>query len=149
MVSLVCYFITVCLSVVLKILVHTDLLKKKILVHTDFLGAVLVVIVWQLDLLLPVQSVHITTKVEILNPTHGKVYSVQHYVKMILMTCGRQVSFTNKTDHHDITELLLKVTLNIILQTNKPRSINEVLKTIYHFCEVEYSYHIQQMYQGL
>jgi hypothetical protein len=60
------------------------LLFLKILVHTDFLGAVLVVIVWLLDLLLPVQSVHITTKVEILNPTHGKVYSVQHYVIMIL-----------------------------------------------------------------
>jgi hypothetical protein len=28
--------------------------------------------------------VHITTKVEILNPAHGKVYSVQHYVIRIL-----------------------------------------------------------------
>jgi hypothetical protein len=26
---------------------------------------------------------------------------------------------TNKTDHHDITEILLKVALNTIIQTNK------------------------------
>ena len=29
---------------------------------------------------LPVQSVHITTKVVSLNPAHGEVYSIQHYV---------------------------------------------------------------------
>ena len=40
------------------------------------------------------------------------------------VTCGRQVvspgtpvSSTNKTDHQDITEILLKVALNIINQT--------------------------------
>ena len=34
---------------------------------------------------------------------------------------GLPVSSTNKTDHHDITdEILLKVTLNTIKQTNKP-----------------------------
>ena len=43
-------------------------------------GAVLVIIVWQLDLQLPVQSVPITTKVVSSNPLHGEVYSVQHYV---------------------------------------------------------------------
>ena len=43
-----------------------------------FLGAV--VVVWQLDLQLPVQSVHITTKVVSSNPVHGEVYSMQHYV---------------------------------------------------------------------
>ena len=31
---------------------------------------------------------------------------------------GTPVSSTNKTDHHDITEILLKVALNIIKQTN-------------------------------
>jgi len=30
--------------------------------------------------LIPVQSVLITTKVASLNPTHGEVYSIQHYV---------------------------------------------------------------------
>ena len=42
--------------------------------------AVVVVIVWQLDSQLPMQSVPITTKVVSSNPIHGKVYSIQHYV---------------------------------------------------------------------
>ena len=41
--------------------------------------AVMVMIVWLLDLQLPVQSVPITTKVVISNPVHGDVYSIQHY----------------------------------------------------------------------
>jgi hypothetical protein len=32
------------------------------------------------DLQLPVQSVPITTKVVSLNPVHGEMYSIQHYV---------------------------------------------------------------------
>ena len=40
----------------------------------------MVVIVWQLDLQLPIQSVAITTKVVSSNPAHGEVYSIQHYV---------------------------------------------------------------------
>ena len=32
---------------------------------------------------------------------------------------GPSVSSTNKTDHHDVTEILLKVALNTIKQTNK------------------------------
>ena len=43
-----------------------------------FLGAV--VVVWQLELQLPVQSVHITTKVVSSNPVQGEVYSIQHYM---------------------------------------------------------------------
>ena len=39
-----------------------------------------VVFVWQLDLQLPMQSVPITTEVVSSNPTHVKVYSIQHYV---------------------------------------------------------------------
>ena len=42
--------------------------------------AVVVVIVWWLDLQLPEQSVPITTKVVSLNPVHGEVYLIQHYV---------------------------------------------------------------------
>ena len=34
----------------------------------------------ELDLQLPVQSVHIATKVMSSNPVHGEVYSIQHYV---------------------------------------------------------------------
>jgi sRNA-binding regulator protein Hfq len=39
-----------------------------------------IVIEWQLDFLLPVQSVAITIIVVSSNPTHGRVYSIQHYV---------------------------------------------------------------------
>jgi len=38
-------------------------------------GAVVVVIVWLLDLQLPVQSVTITTEVVSSNPAHDKVYT--------------------------------------------------------------------------
>jgi hypothetical protein len=44
------------------------------------LGAIVVVIEWQLDLQLPVQSVPITSNVVSLNPVRGEVYSIQHYV---------------------------------------------------------------------
>ena len=37
-------------------------------------------IVWQLDLQLPMQLVLVTTKVVSSNPSHGKVYLKQHYV---------------------------------------------------------------------
>ena len=37
-------------------------------------------IVWQLDLQLPMQSLPITTNVVSSNPAHGKVYLTQHYV---------------------------------------------------------------------
>jgi len=56
------------------------------------------------------------------NSVHGKVYSIQHYVKkfcQLLVTgqwfsTGTQVSSTNKTCPHDITEILLKMALNTI-----------------------------------
>jgi hypothetical protein len=37
-------------------------------------------IVWKLDLQLPVQLVPFSTKVVSLNPAHGEVYLIQHYV---------------------------------------------------------------------
>jgi len=55
------------------------------------------VIVWSLDLL-PTQSVPITTDV----------------VSFLWFSPGPPVSSTNKTDRHDITEILLKVALNTI-----------------------------------
>ena len=37
------------------------------------------------------------------------------------VTCDRSVVFsTNKSDHHDITEILLKVVLSTIKSTNQP-----------------------------
>jgi hypothetical protein len=44
----------------------------------------MVVIVWLLDLLLPMQSVSITIKVVSSNLVHGKMYSIQHYVIRIV-----------------------------------------------------------------
>jgi hypothetical protein len=42
-----------------------------------------------------------------------------------LFSPGPPVSSTNKTDCHDITEILLKVALNTIKQTNKQTNKNE------------------------
>ena len=77
----------------------------------------MVLIVWLLDLKLPMQSVPITTKAVSSNPIHCELYPIQYYV-CLSVTCDRSVfSSTNKTDHHDITEILLKVSLNTINQT--------------------------------
>jgi len=66
-----------------------------------------------------VKLVPIITKIVSSNSVHGEVYSIQHYV--IKFVCdlwqvssflGSPVSSTNKTDLHDITEILLKVALN-------------------------------------
>jgi hypothetical protein len=56
------------------------------------------------------------------NPVHGEVYSIQHYVIKFVSDLrqvggffpGNPVSSTNKTDRHDIAEILLKVALNTI-----------------------------------
>jgi hypothetical protein len=48
-------------------------------------------------------------------PAHGKVYSIQHYVMKFVSDLV--VSSVNKTDNHDITEILLKVALNTITLT--------------------------------
>ena len=49
---------------------------------------VLVVIVWELDLHLLVQSVPITTEVVSSNPAHGEVYSIQDYVNKFVSDFG-------------------------------------------------------------
>jgi hypothetical protein len=77
-------------------------------------GAVVVVIAWWLDLQLPVlQSVPTTINVVSLNLVHSKVYSIQHYAinfvsDLQLVSCSpdTQYSSINKTDRHDITEIL-------------------------------------------
>jgi hypothetical protein len=68
------------------------------------------------------QSVPITTNVASLNPVRGEVYSIQHnvikFVYDLRQVAGSlrviSVSTTNKTDLHDITEILLKVALNTL-----------------------------------
>jgi len=69
-----------------------------------------------------VQSVPITTKIVSLNPAHGAVYSIPHYVIKFVsdfqtglwFSPGTPVSSNNKTDRHDITEILLKVALSTL-----------------------------------
>ena len=87
--------------------------------------------VWYLDLQLLVQSVPIITNVIISNPAHGEVYSIQQYVikfvsdmrevdgflRILRFSLGSPVFSANKTDFHDITEILLKVALNTITLT--------------------------------
>jgi hypothetical protein len=60
--------------------------------------AVVVVIVWLLDLQLNRQSMPITINVVCSNPVHSEVYSVQHYVINFSVTCGRSVAFSRYTD---------------------------------------------------
>jgi hypothetical protein len=49
-------------------------------------GAVIVVIVWLLDLWLPVKSLYITTKFVSSNPAHGEVYSIQHCNRSVVLS---------------------------------------------------------------
>ena len=43
------------------------------------------------------------------------------------VTCDRSVvSSTNKTDHHDITEIVLKVAINTIEQTNNLIEVTQI-----------------------
>jgi hypothetical protein len=62
------------------------------------------------------QSVHIASKVVSSNPAHGEVYSIEHYVIKVVsdLRPDTPVSPTNKTDRHDIAEIVLKVALNTI-----------------------------------
>jgi hypothetical protein len=57
-------------------------------------GAVVVVIVWYLDLQLLMESVHITTEVMSSNPAHGEVYSIKHYVLNLSVTCDSSLVFS-------------------------------------------------------
>jgi hypothetical protein len=45
-----------------------------------FIRDIMVLIIWLLDLQLPLQSVPITTKVVSLSPAHGEVYTTQYNI---------------------------------------------------------------------
>ena len=73
-------------------------------------------------------SVPITTKVVSSNPERGEVYSIQHYVIKFVsdlrqvggfLSRGTPISSNNKTDRHDITEILLKVAFNSTIQSTQ------------------------------
>jgi hypothetical protein len=56
------------------------------------------------------------------NPVYGKVYSVQHFFIKNVSDLRQVVDFLRfpppqKTDRHDITNILLKVALNTMTQT--------------------------------
>jgi hypothetical protein len=67
------------------------------------------------------RQVPITIKVVSTNPTYDEVYPIQNCCQWL--AAGRWfslctlVSSTNKTNHHDIAEILLKVALNTITLT--------------------------------
>jgi hypothetical protein len=83
------------------------------------------VIVLYLDLQLPMHSVPITTNVVLFEPRswRGAIDTTlcdkvcQCLVAGRLFSPGTLVSTTNKTDHHDIAEIFLKVALKTIYQT--------------------------------
>ena len=63
-----------------------------------------------------------TTNVVSSNTVNGDVYSIQYYIikwhaKGWWFSPGTPVSSTNKTDFHDIAEILLEVALNTMKQT--------------------------------
>jgi hypothetical protein len=68
------------------------------------------------------QSVPITTNVVSLNPTRARftryniIWSSLSVATGQWFSPGNPVSSTNKTDHHDITEILLKVALSVLNQ---------------------------------
>ena len=51
-------------------------IKIEIDITYKYIGAVMVLLVWLLDLQLPIQSVPITTNVVSSNHAHGEVYSI-------------------------------------------------------------------------
>jgi hypothetical protein len=82
----------------------------------------MILIVWHLDIQIPVQSVLIPLTLWVRIPLRRDVLHATLCDKACqwLVTCrrfsfGTPVSSTNKTDRHDITEMLLQVTLNSIL----------------------------------
>ena len=68
---------------------------------------------------------HVTIKDESSNPVHGEVYTIQTFVikftRDLRQASGflmrSPVSSTNKTDRHDLTEILLKVGSNTLALT--------------------------------
>ena len=90
-------------------------------------------IVWQLDLQLPLQSVSITIEVVSSNLVQVRYtrYNIMWYSLSVLVTGqwfspGTPVSSTNKTDFHDITEILLKVALNTIITITSDKSFSYI-----------------------
>ena len=65
------------------------------------------------------QSVHITTILVSSNPAQGRCTRNNMWYSLSVTFPGNPVSSINKTDRHDITEILLRVALNPITLTLK------------------------------
>jgi len=65
-------------------------------------------IVWQLDVPLPMQSLPITTNIMSSNPVPGKVKLIQHYVIQFVSDLRQVGGFLWVLQFHDITEIVLK-----------------------------------------
>ena len=96
----------------------------------------------------------ITIKYLSSNPVHGEVYSIQYYVIKLVRDLpqiggslkGTPVSSINKTDRHDITEILLKVALNTININLRPwvrilLDIVVISEMLVHFVFILQNYH--------
>ena len=95
-----------------------------------YLGAIVVMIVWQLDLQLPMHSLPITT-LWVWIPLRRNVLDTtlcddvcQWLATGRWFSPGTPVFSSNKNDCHDITELLLQVVLNTITLT--PRTLKSM-----------------------
>ena len=84
-------------------------------------------------------TVLITTNVIAFESHSGEVYSINIICQWLAtgwwFSSGTLVSSTNKTDHHDVVEILLKVALNTISQTNRLyiwilKSLTDVLYSV-------------------
>jgi hypothetical protein len=79
------------------------------------------------------QSVPITTNVVSLNPTRARftryniIWSSLSVATGQWFSPGNPVSSTNKTDHHDITEILLKVALSVLNQQTIRKLLSELM----------------------
>jgi hypothetical protein len=83
-------------------------------------GAIVVMIVWSLDLQLPVQSVPSITNIVSLKLIHGKVYSIQHYVIKLtwmsfkltmLVMLGTDCTGSCKSNDHTIMTTMAPVNI--------------------------------------
>jgi hypothetical protein len=79
--------------------------------------AVVVVILWQLNLQLPMQLVSITTNNVIRKHAHGDVYSIQHYVIKFVIHLRQEVVFgMNKKKYSLISSTLFQCHVHVYLE---------------------------------
>ena len=83
------------------------------------------------------QSAPITSKIVSSISVNDEVYSIQHYVIKLSVICDRSVVFsgysTNKTDCHDITEILLKVALITLIVSRENKSLSNIVCVLTHY----------------